>query len=344
LPFIFRAVKISLNNLIYEKEMKEISNIIKRNKPVLLDALPRLIARLSPTHPKMEELKNQLYRTGAGYSGECNVDSYLERAQFTRLTRIFTDVHLETSNNFTFQIDTLIVTERYVLIVEVKNITGTVRFVQNPPHLLRELDNGNETIMDCPVYQLSANKVNLDDWFQQRGYKIKTAGLLVLANQNTVVKDVPPDFPILYKKQLPYYLRNFQPNEPIFSVVQIQDISRKIQDEQQQFNPFPLCSYYNIDTRSLKEGLLCRYCNGLLQRKNRETWHCLLCKKNGEDPYNDGINDWFLLVKNSIRNEECRKFLQLKDKHSTYYALKNSNLLRKGNSIASFYISRTKKV
>jgi len=324
--------------------LNKISNIIKRNKPVLLDALPRLIARLSPTHPKIQDLKDQLYRTGAGYSGESNVDYYLERTQFTRLTRIFTDVHLQTSNNFKFQIDTLIVTERYVLIVEVKNLSGTVRFVQNPPHLMRVLDNGEETIMDCPVYQLASNKVNLDDWLHQHGYNIQTIGLLVLANQNTIVKDAPPDFPILYKKQLPYYLRNFQPNEPILSAVKIQDISLKIQTEQQRFNPFPLCSYYNLDPRNLKIGLLCRYCNGVLQRKNRETWHCLHCKKSGEDPYNDGINDWFLLVKNSIRNEECRNFLQLKDKHSAYYALKNSNLLRKGNSIASFYISKTKKV
>ena len=168
-----------------------IRNKFKRAQPILLQAIPRLIARLAPEHQKTIFLKDILYRVGAGYSGECNVDSYIERTQFPPLTKIFYDVHLHISPTLTFQIDTLIITERYLLVMEVKNLKDTVRFVQNPLHLEQILETGDEAVIDCPVYQLEANKANLTDWFLQRGIHMKTNGLLVLANPNIKVKDAP---------------------------------------------------------------------------------------------------------------------------------------------------------
>ncbi|MBO0586076.1 nuclease-related domain-containing protein [Sporosarcina sp. E16_8] len=317
---------------------------IQRNQPVLLKAIPRLIARLNPDHRKIQILKDHLYRIGAGYSGECNVDSYIGRTNFPHLTKVFSDVHLRISSSFTFQIDTLIITERFALIIEVKNLKDTVRFVQNPPHLVQELESGNEVIIDCPIFQIETNKSNLNEWFQQRGIPLKTISLFVLANPNTKVKDVPHDFPIIYKKQLPYYLQNLQPIETVLSIAQIQDITRKIYSEQQQFNPFPLCSYYHISSTDLRTGLLCHNCNEKLLRKNRETWLCPGCSKDSIDPINEGIQDWLMLVKSSINNEECRNFLRLKDKHAAYYALKKSPLIKKGESSATFYIAGMKRV
>ncbi|NYF25136.1 nuclease-related domain-containing protein [Sporosarcina sp. JAI121] len=324
--------------------MNQIRTTIKRNQPILLSGIPRLIARLSPTHQKVQLLNNIFYRTGAGYSGECNVDSYIERTHFPYLTKVFSDVHLRISPNFTFQIDTLIITERYVLIVEVKNLKDSIRFVQNPPHLEQVIETGDVTIIDCPVYQIETNKSNLDEWFRQRGISLKTLGILVLANQNTNVKDAPHDFTIIYKKQLPLYLQNLQPVETVLSTVQFHDITKRILSEQQQFNPFPLCSYYRIDPKDLRTGLLCHYCNDNLLRKTRETWYCPRCGKDATDPYNKAIHDWLILVKNSINNEECRNFLRLKDKHAAYYALKKSPLVKKGNSSATFYTAGVKRI
>lgn len=324
-------------------EMILIRNKFKRAQPILLQAIPRLIARLPPEHPKTIFLKDVLYRVGAGYSGECNVDSYIERTQFPSLTKIFYDVHLRISPILTFQIDTLIITEQYVLVIEVKNLKDTVRFVQNPPHLEQILETGDEAVIDCPVYQLEANKANLNEWFRQRGIHMETNGLLVLANPKTKVKDAPHDFPIIYKKQLPFHLQNFQSVGRNLSSKEVQDITRKIHSEQLQFNPFPLCSYYHVNPNDLQTGLLCHYCHENLLPKNRETWFCPRCKSVASDPHNEGIQDWLMLVKNSINNEECRNFLKLKNKHAAYYVLKKSPLIKKGKSSATFYINDSKK-
>ncbi|WP_318615805.1 nuclease-related domain-containing protein [Sporosarcina sp. YIM B06819] len=322
--------------------MGHISTTIQRNKPILLKGIPRLIARLHPEHPKLPVLQKQLYRIGAGYSGECNVDSYIERTQFPQTVKIFTDVHLCISPKCTFQIDTLVIAERYVLIVEVKNLKNTVRFVPNPPHLEQVLETGDEVVLDCPVYQIEANRLNLDEWFRQRGIHLNTLGLLVLANPNTKVVDAPDNFPIIYKKQIPFYLQKLKPAEKILTPHQIRDITKQIYAEQQQFNPFPLCSFYHINPDDLRKGLLCRNCHGRLQRKNRETWHCPRCIKDAEDPYNDAIQDWFILVKNSMTNSDCRIFLSLKDGNAARYVISRSSLVKKGKSTATFYISGDK--
>ncbi len=303
-----------------------------------------MIARLHPEHSKVQFLQKQLYRIGAGYSGECNVDAYIERAQFPQMMKVFTDVHLCNSPKFTFQIDTLVITERYVLIVEVKNLKDTVRFVPNPPHLEQTLETGGQVVLDCPVHQIESNKSNLDAWLRQRGIHLKTLGLLVLANPNTRVLDAPDNFPLIYKRQIPFHLQKLEPVERILTTDQIQELARQIQTEQQQFNPFPLCSYYHIQPDDLREGLLCRNCNGQLQQKNRESWHCPRCLKVAEDPYNDGISDWFMLVKNSMTNSECRSFFRLKDGNAARYILSKSSLIKKGKSTATFYISGDKTI
>lgn len=277
-----------------------------------------------------------------GYSGECNADQYLERYQFSKSTQILTNVHLRTSSGFTFEVDTLILSEKFVLIVEVKNLKGIIRFVQNPPHLRQVLETGEETILNCPYSQIETNKSNLNEWFRQQGIQLKSIGLLVLSNPNTIVKEAPPFFPIVYKKQIPHHLQKLESYETILKPSQIHEISRKILANQASFNPYPLCSYYSIDVKELRRGLLCRYCNNLLNRKNRETWLCTICGKVAEDPYNEGISDWIKLVKNTITNEECKVFLGLKDSNAARYALSKSSLIKKGKSTATFYIPGVK--
>ena len=149
----------------------------------------------------------------------------------------------------------------------------------------------------------------------------------MLANPNTKVRDVPHDFPIVYKKQLPLYLKNVMPAETILSTNQIYDISKMIEEDRQQYKPFPLCSYYNINPADLRTGLLCQFCHRLLQRKTRKKWHCEDCSRDAENPLKDGINDWFMSVKNSITSNECRMFLTLKDLNAARYALSKHHSL-----------------
>ena len=45
----------------------------------------------------------------------------------------------------------------------------------------------------------------------------------------------------------------------------------------------------------------------------------------------DNLKDWFILMKDHITTEECRQFLELKDKAAAIYALKSLPLEKRGN-------------
>ena len=107
---------------------------IIRRKPELLKSLPRLLARLHPKSQVHQEVTDQLYRIQAGYAGEVKVDKYLEAVDFLKPVHIFTDLQLPVNPKFAIQIDTLILTPAFALILEIKNIAGTLTYISNPPH------------------------------------------------------------------------------------------------------------------------------------------------------------------------------------------------------------------
>ena len=64
-------------------------------------------------------------------------------------------------------------TQSFIFILEVKNISGELRFIENPPSLHRTLKNGEELVLDCPVYQLEKNMIDFDLWLEMNGFPAK---------------------------------------------------------------------------------------------------------------------------------------------------------------------------
>lgn len=309
---------------------------IKRKEPELINALPRLIARLPESDSRKMNLSQQLYRIKAGYAGEVKVDRYLELFEFPQSSIILTDVQLALSPGHSFQIDTLILSKYYAIILEIKNTKGDLYFETDPHRLVRKLD-GETTMMECPVTQLEVAKENLEMWFAQKGVQIEIGGQVVFANKKAIVKKVPPNAPILYLKRLSIYLREKKSNSPIYSVAQVQKMGKLIQQSKYKYNVYPLCEYYKIDPAILKKGQLCSQCNESMTYKTRRIQYCGNCKTIELNNARESIQDWFMLISNSISNRQCRYFLQLKNKDDAYYILKSLQLNKEGKSVATRY-------
>lgn len=310
---------------------------IYRRKPELLKSLPRLLARLHPGSPKVNEIQDYLYRVRAGYSGEIKVDKYLESIEFPEPVKILADVQLPVSPNYEIQIDTLILTPSSILILEIKNIAGTLTYIPNPPHFERTHEDKKSIVVDCPIMQLNNNQMGLDIWLQKNNFPIRSTGLIIMANNSTSVKNAPPDMPIMYAKHLPLHLRKRGKGTAVLTNKQFYHLINRLEQDQETYNPYPLCKRYKIDPTHIKKGLLCNYCNKELIRRNHMTWYCSACRENAQQPFKDGLQDWVMLMKNTISNAECRDFLQLKNKYAANYILKNIPLHRTGESKATIY-------
>ena len=94
--------------------------------------------------------------TRAGYNGECQVDRFLKQVNFTEPYAILKEVNLKSDAQSFISIDTLIITQSYICLLEIKTIKGTLKFQSNPPQLLKDLD-GVITPLKCPEQQLNRN-------------------------------------------------------------------------------------------------------------------------------------------------------------------------------------------
>ncbi|WP_249336736.1 nuclease-related domain-containing protein [Sporosarcina sp. Marseille-Q4063] len=273
----------------------------------------------------------------AGYSGEQKVDKYLEQLELPQTSIVLTDIHLALSPGHTFQIDTLVLTEQAIIILEIKNITGELYFETDPYQLRRRKSSGEETIMDCPLTQLEVTQENLKVWLAKRGFHIEVSSQIILANKNGGVKTAPPNSPIIYLKRLSIFLRENERKPSIFSANQLKNISYVIMQQRLEYNPYPLCTYYQLDPKLLTTGQLCSKCNATMIYQNHKSRYCKWCKEKEPNNYGQSIQDWLMLINTTISNRECRYFLQINDRREAHYALRSLNLIKEGKSVATRY-------
>src|SRR5699024_10972360 len=94
-------------------------------KPIELRKLEAVIPRLHPNHPKLSEIKHEAARSYKGYIGEKKVNYHLE--QLTDTFTILQSVTLNVTEK-NFQIDTIMISDYAIYIIESKNYSGIITF------------------------------------------------------------------------------------------------------------------------------------------------------------------------------------------------------------------------
>lgn len=161
--------------------------IIKERKiPLRIEINKALLRRLPTNHPKRSKVEADLAKRQAGYNGELSLDyhlSFLPNEQFL----IMHDLRL-TNGTYPFQIDTLILSPYIFIILEVKNISGTIFFDKNFQQMLRTINGVEEGFQD-PLIQAKRQKLQLTDWLKNRNITdIPIEYLIVVSNPSTVLK------------------------------------------------------------------------------------------------------------------------------------------------------------
>lgn len=303
----------------------------------MLIGLPRLIARMPVSSLEREEFEQRYQRVKIGFSGEIKVDDFLESLELPAGVHILKNIELTLGGGQSFQIDLLIISPKYMLLLEVKNIAGELSFEREPNQLVRNL-HGKVSKMDCPVTQLSNTKVNLERWLQQRGWEISVSGCIILANQQAFVKSAPENAPIRFMKEIPLLLERMEKYPDIISVGEVDRLVKSIGHDRVEYNPFPLREYFRINEAVLKKNQLCPNCHLALRYINHKTRYCSNCRLNVKSDYERALQDWFIIFGQTITSRECQEFLGLSNRHQAKYAIRTVGLKKIGRSVATKYI------
>src|SRR5690625_1413490 len=208
--------------------------IKKRGEPLELYRLEALYRRLPPQHRLKERVFVDLKRTRTGVRGEQEVDYPLE---FLAKEDYLILQHLRLPDqNGSFQIDNIILSEKHILILEVKNWYGTVIFGENG-QVIRVGDHGIEEGFPNPIPQAKLQQHRLQKWFHSHGFpNIPIDFFVVISFPSTIIKSASVDIPIpdkvIHNNHLFFEIQKMGKiyQEPIVAMNKLMALAQQLKD------------------------------------------------------------------------------------------------------------------
>ncbi|GGB42627.1 nuclease-related domain-containing protein [Fictibacillus barbaricus] len=147
-----------------------------------------MLKRSSPDFLFRKEMESEMARSLAGYQGEKSMDFHLDLLPKDD-TFIFHDLRIPYGSSH-FQIDILILTTFFFLIIEVKNMSGRLLFDQEFHQLIRIYKGMEETFSD-PISQLYRQTFLLKEWLKQLQLpSIPIESLVIISNPHTRIDTI----------------------------------------------------------------------------------------------------------------------------------------------------------
>ena len=282
---------------------------LTRSIPIQILIMEALFRRLHPNHWILPKLREEYNKRKKGLTGEHKNDyylSYLPENQF----HIFHGLRLIYGHK-PFQIDTLLVSRKFILLIEVKNIKGKLFFDEVYKQLIWIDEDGNEHVIEDPLEQVKRQSRQFVKWMGLN-HNIPTEHWVVIGNPRTYID---PKSGSVYKNHI---LHAHALEE------KIQEISSKYQTDLLNHKAFkqlttrilnshtPLAidpqKTYQFTPSDIIKGIQCPKCERFGMKRVHQKWACPYCKATSRNAHKQAILDYLLLVKATITNKECRDF------------------------------------
>ncbi len=314
----------------------------ERKPPHKLLQTEAILRRLKPlTHPKRPLIEQDLKKRKAGYKGEIAVDYHLSFLTDKKYM-IFNDLKLPMNPDY-FQIDTLLVTPHYSLPIEVKNISGTLK-IDPEFNQFSRFYQGKETGYPDPITQANRQKLFLQRWFYNNKLPCPPVEFLVVfSNPSTILKMaaghklIPPYNKMIHVQNLVSEISklNTKYSHGENKIIDLKKTKRLLL-KQHQDQHSSILSTYQLQKTDLIHGVFCEKCTQVMNRRTG-FWHCPSCSRTSKTAHLQAIEDYFLLIKPSITNQELRDFLLLSSRKTATTILQSLNLTMTGSNKGVLY-------
>ncbi|HJV15807.1 MAG TPA: nuclease-related domain-containing protein [Bacillales bacterium] len=306
----------------------------KRTIPLTILILEALLRRLPKNHSKRPLMIEELSRRRSGYLGEKSLDFYL-RSLDSKNNLILHDLNLP-DGNYNCQIDTLLLTPKFALIIEVKNMTGKLVFDTDNEQFFQVVD-GKEIGYPDPIAQAQRHQAYLKNLFPT----LEIDYLIVFTHPHSILSFTGRNIKIREKVcKSSSFLKKVHMLENKSQALIPQKELRKISRTLMKMNTPPtnyILEKYGIKKSEISIGLHCPLCFYLpLIRKNRK-WFCPDCQTFFKDAHLLSLQDYFLLFDTKITNEQFRDFAHFISADIAYKMLTSSNLNHLGTKKGRIY-------
>jgi hypothetical protein len=315
----------------------------ERTKPLILFKLDSLLERIPSNSFKKANIQSDRAKFNAGFNGEKSLDYHLADMSDEN-HYIFHDLRLprDKLQKLYFQIDSLIITPKYCLLIEVKNLIGNLYFDHQFNQVIRTR-NGIEEAFPDPIIQVEFQAACFKDWLaSHKILNIPIFYLVVVTNIHSVIRSSPN-----YKTSLNKIVRgkdliraihklNTINKNRCFSQKDIKKLSKLLIKNNKQ-SDINVLKQYDIRTEELTTGVICPYCGTLPMKRVMRNWICLSCSQKNAYAHIKAINDYALLLNTEAKNADLRNFLHVQSATSMYKLLRAMDLKSTGSRKAATY-------
>ncbi|MBS4201948.1 NERD domain-containing protein [Bacillus sp. FJAT-49732] len=306
----------------------------KRIIPIIIFMLEALLRRLPQNHPKRSDIVDELSRRWAGYRGEQSLDYYVESLLDGGKYVVFHDLRLPLAAEKCFQIDTLIISLSFFVILEGKNILGELFF--DPNQLERILDDKVD-IFPNPILQAENQQYFLSALLEKHSIpQVPNPSFVVITNPNSIIKP-NPHYPAVSQKVIrPAAIRtnlemvSHKFRNPILDKKDIQKITRLLLKLHTPDRP-NVMERFQIRENELLRGMYCHACSRLSVERKGHSWVCNICSGEEKHGLINALIDYILLVDSKTTNGKFRDFVGIPSVHVASKILKSLNLTYKGD-------------
>jgi hypothetical protein len=312
--------------------------------PVVLEKLEVLERRIVPYHSQLGKITAEHSKRKAGYQGEKNVSYYTQ--QLPESTLIFHNLRLPRNKSF-FEMDLLLITSSFSLIVETKTLAGEIYFDPNFGQLIRTKADKKESFPD-PLSQVQRQKWLFNEWLiHSVGSNIPIDYLVVVGNSSTLISTDPGKVH-LYKKvihanKLPLMYKDISSKfkSEILDLKTLRKIRNKLLKEHTPLQ-YDVLSKFRLTEKDIIKGVQCPACSTIGMTRKHGGWICNQCCTVSKVAHIQALKDYFLLFSNSISNQKCREFLKVDSPDVVNRLLRELNVSSEGKNKGKIYLAPEK--
>ncbi|MGP4071564.1 nuclease-related domain-containing protein [Piscibacillus sp. B03] len=300
--------------------------------PPYLLQLEAFIRRLTSHFENYTMVQDQLSREYAGYYRESQLRYQLSKMNFQH--DIIFQIRLP-FNGYYFQIDCLLLTPRFFLIIEAKNYRDQVEFNEFNQVLHKD------KIYQDPVLQAEEQKYQLQMWLEMIGASsISVETLVTMTNSQALLKSSVSKYQdkVITLPKLSSKIRELSElyKTPVMSISDMKWVGSQMVANHQNYIA-DVFKRFRVNESVLQRGIVCPKCGVLGTKIFQLRFECPNCQLRSSDAYMTALKDSFLLGKKEITNREFRQFTGIQSHSTTRDLLARSGLKQLGQRRGTRY-------
>lgn len=299
------------------------------SKILVLDALKR---RIDETHEKHQLVTSLLRRAEIGYRGELKVDRLWREIAVPTDSILLHSYESRNDVDHSHQIDTLFLCPHFLLILEIKNVSGTIFYESEKYQFLRKRLTGEVESFQSPFEQVKRHRDFIVRIVEGLGLSIPVHAAVVLAETSTIIGSMKSGIPIFHAVGLPSEIKRLllRYESPALSAVHYELLAHHIRNLHK-----PGVYKPKFEIPPIRKGALCEC--GKVMKYNYGKFICS-CGIKSKEPLYQGLQDYRWLINEWISNREFRNFFYIKSEDSASKLLKKMNFLSRGSTRDRFYL------